>query len=131
MLQYLRHKRAPISRWLLTLLGVLWLGLAVQTCAMAEVQADGAGDCCCEESSAGCDWGYAPFGEAPCPAMQAGTSYRQSQGLTAVESPPADPASLLTRVVYPPADIGFASPRLAPAGTPHSHPALRFRVLLI
>lgn len=131
MLQHLRHKRAPIGRWLLTLLGVLWLGLVVQTCAMAEIQADGTGDCCCEESSTGCDWGYTPLGEAPCPAMQAGSSDRQPQGLTAGERPSADPAPLPSRVVYPPADIGFTSPRLARADAPHSHPALRFRVLLI
>ena len=130
MLQYLRHKRAPISRCMLALLGVIWLGLVMQTCAMAEARADKA-DCCCEESTPNCCRAYAPLPETPCPDMHAATADRQFQGLTVAENTPADPASAPERIVYPPVDTGFTSIRRAGSDTPRSHPALRFRVLLI
>ena len=131
MLPYLRHKRAPISRLLLILLGVLWLGLAAQTCAMGALQPDAAQDCCCEHGKVGFDLGYVHFEEGPCPAMQAVSADCQHQVSVTAERPPAVLAPLFSRVVHRPVDTGIATPRPAQGDAPYDHPALRFRVLLI
>ena len=131
MLWYLRKKRAPISRLLLVPLSVLWLGLFVQACALACVQADHAGTCCCEEGADGCNFEYTPLAGDPCPAMQALASERHPAGMTTADSPPLPPGLLPDRVEYPP--VAHRGPSLSPGSgdTPLSHPALRFRVLLI
>ncbi len=131
MLWYLRKMRASISRLLLMLLTVLWLGLFVQTCALAGVPAEHAGDCCCEEGADRCNWDYTPLSDDPCPAMQALSSERHPPGLITGDSP-LPPAGLFPdRVEYPPGAQRGPSPRLGSADSPLSHPALRFRVLLI
>ncbi len=132
MLQHLHSIRGAISRLMLTLFGVLWLGLVVQAFALADGQADHDRDCCCEEGEHGCAWGYTPLEQAPCPVMQALASDPSLQGLTGGERPFAQAASLPGGVVYfASADRRLTSLRPATVHTPRSHPALRFRVLLI
>ncbi len=134
MLQYLRNRRVPISRMLLTLLSVLWLGVIVHTCALADTQdvrPDHTGDCCCEEGADRCAWEYAPLGDAPCPAMQALVSERHPPGLIAGEMPPPLVAPLPDLIEYPPPARRGLYPSTSLADSPDSHPALRFRVLLI
>ena len=138
MLQLLRHKGARVSRMLLLLLGVLWLVPVVQTCALAHDQVDHADDqtdhadhCCCDEDFVGCERGYIPPGEAPCPAMQAHTADRHPQGPITGERLSVIAATSPDRVVYPPAGILYPSLHSAAVDTPQTHPALRFRVLRI
>lgn len=115
----------------LILMGVVWIGLTLHTCVFAAHTTATTPDCCCEESERCSDIAASHEPGDLCPSIGAIDGDTDPEGLATRTVFSPQPATGYTLVPFPLSTglLLFPSPHtLALTG---SHPALKFRILLI
>ena len=135
MLQVLRRIRRTVVRSLLPVLALTWLSAVVGPClAHAPSPGEsGAGHrmdkhCCCGEASSQSE---ADCAHCACPAMQSADSGIPIGLSTSFGDPQDPPLAVGLEQPWPASSPGSAPERTGHAGTPSTHPAVRFQRLLI
>ena len=127
----LQKQRVLISSLQLILMGIVWIGLTFHSCVFAANITENKPHLCCEETQGHCDTTANKEPGSVCPAMSEIDNNTDSEYLATKTVSSPQPAIGYTLVSFP-LRTGLPSvpspQRLTPTA---SHPALKFRALLI
>ncbi len=127
----LHKQRVLISSLQLIVMGMVWFGLTFHSCVFTASITENKPHLCCEDTQGHCDTNANQEPGSVCPSMSGMDNNTDSEYLATKTASSPQPAIGYTLVSFPlPTELPLASSpqRLTPTA---SHPALKFRTLLI